>query len=73
MKDKVFNFVKNVFSSSSEASCKRITGFTILLTELVSVNCRSNINPSMETLHITLIYCGAGLIGLGVLESFKKL
>lgn len=69
----IFNFVKKVFSSSSDASCKRITGFTILLTELVSVNLRTEMNPSIETLHITLIYCGAGLIGLGVLESFKKL
>ena len=69
----IFNFVKKVFSSSSDGSCKRITGFIILMSELVSVNCRTNINPSMETLHITLIYCGAGLIGLGVLESFKKL
>lgn len=69
----IFSYFRKVFSGSNEASCKRITGFTILITELVSVNMRTAIDPSVETLHITLIYCGAGLIGLGVLESFKKL
>ena len=69
----IFKYIKSIFASSNEASCKRITGFIILMSELVSVNCRTNITPSMETLHITLMYCGAGLIGLGVLESFKKL
>ena len=48
-------------------------GVIILLTELVRVNFMTKVDSSVESLHLTLIYCGAGLVGLGVLEYLKKL
>ena len=69
----IWNYIKLIFSSSDEASCKRIMGVIILLTELVRVNFMTKVDSSVESLHLTLIYCGAGLVGLGVLEHLKKL
>lgn len=70
---KIFNTLKKFLQPNSGFSSKRLIGVIILLTELISINCRHKIDVSIENLHITLIYVGAGLLGLGILDKFKNL
>jgi hypothetical protein len=61
-------FVKSLLTANSGQSSKRFTGIVLLLTILVYSICKDSI-----TLLETLAYIGAALLGLGILDKFKKI
>lgn len=73
-------FIKKMFSTNDGVSSKRVTGFTILITELIIINIFSFlgtvISKDILDLHNSLIYVGTILIGAGIADGivdiFKK-
>lgn len=68
-------FIKDVITSGSGKSSKRVAGILILIAELTTmIICTFfaiPISPALITLHSTLVYIGAALLGLGVLDKLK--
>lgn len=68
-------FIKDIITSGSGKSSKRVIGIIVLIMELATmIVCTFfviPIPPALVTLHSTLIYLGAALLGLGILDKLK--
>lgn len=64
----MLNFFKDLVSNGSGKSSKRFTGMVLLFTIVTFAVWHKTIN-----LLETLAYIGAALLGLGILDKFKKL
>lgn len=69
--------IKKLLDPNSGTSSKRVAGLLILFVEILySQICGYVgivISDNVLTLNLTLIYVGAGLLGLGILDKFKAL
>jgi hypothetical protein len=69
-------FIKNMFSGTSDVSSKRVNGtvliFSVLVTVLLSIIFSWEIKPTQENLLTTLFWGGTILLGVSVTEQYLK-
>lgn len=66
-----FLFIGNLFIVNSGKSSKRFFGSIILMSVLVHALIQNDFSENKLDILTTLIYVGAALLGLGILDKFK--
>lgn len=74
--NKILNFYKNIFSSSSDVSSKRFNGtlciHSIVIIVVICAIFGLNVSDNIKDLMTALLACGSALLGVGAFEAYFK-